>query len=142
MLVLEATKPLQPPLPLKKMCRSHSLNAKIVLEATLPLPLNKPLLLPLNKPHTQNLVGADGSKDAGNTMVAATQEDADSTMAAIAREGADNAVMAARVPSRAQRTIARHQRKTSTRTATRIIISNKRVGNYHMAAGDPAAGER
>ena len=109
---------------------------------SLSLPLNKPLSLPLNKPHTKNLVGADGSKDAGNTMVAATQEDADSTMAAIAREGADNAVMAARVPSRAQRTIARHQRKTSTRTATRIIISNKRVGNYHMAAGDPAASER
>ena len=108
---------------------------------SLSLPLNKPLSLPLNKPHTQNLVGADGSKDADNTMAAATQEDADSTVAAIAREDADDAVMAVYVVSRAQCTIARHQRKTSTRTATRIIIGNKRFGNYHMAAGDPAAGE-
>ena len=31
----------------------------------------------LNKPHMQNLVGADGSKDAANTMAAVAQEDAD-----------------------------------------------------------------
>ena len=106
------------------------------------LSLSLLLSLPLNKPHTQNLVGADGSKDADNTMAAATQEDADSTVAAIAREDADDAVMAVYVVSRAQCTIARHQRKTSTRTATRIIIGNKRFGNYHMAAGDLAASER
>ena len=104
-------------------------------------PLKKTLSLPLNKPHTKKLVGADGSKDADNKMAAATQGGADSTVAAIAREYADTAVMAVRVASRAQRTIARHQRKTSTRTTTRIPIGNKRFGNYHMAAGDPAAGE-
>ena len=38
------------------------------------LSLSLLLSLPLNKPHTQNLVGADGSKDADDMMAAVTQE--------------------------------------------------------------------
>ena len=77
MLLLQSSLPLrsaQDPL------RSRSLRA-------LPLSLQ---LLPATSSYTQNLVGADGSKDAVNTMATAAREDADSTMAAATQKGADN----------------------------------------------------
>ena len=162
------------------------------------LSLSLLLSLPLNKPHTQNLVGADGSKDADDMMAAVTQEGgtADGTAGgtvqqhkqtvqqqeAKKRQQEKESVAFAEDPkclvafwkeeetpdwmriamaTAAKMAVAKgnnehqHARKTavsaqsqriiarlSVRTTARIIIGNKRFGNFYMAAGGPAASER